>query len=105
MVKPSYSYLAAYESGSTLERHTDREQCEFSITMCIDATPEPQAQIPWPIQLDVSDGSLRIWQHIGDSLLYRGRFLPHYRDTLPEGYTSTSLLLHYVDRDFSAQLS
>jgi hypothetical protein len=105
MVKPSYSYLAAYESGSTLERHTDREQCEFSITMCIDATPEPQAQVPWPIQLDVSDGSLRIWQHIGDSLLYRGRFLPHYRDTLPEGYTSTSLLLHYVDYAFNAQLS
>jgi hypothetical protein len=105
LVKPSYSYLAAYESGSMLERHTDREQCEFSITLCIDATPEPQAQVPWPIQLDIPDGTLRVWQHLGDGLLFRGRYLPHYRDMLPEGYTSTSLLLHYVDYSFSATLS
>jgi len=104
LVKPSYSYLAAYESGSVLERHTDREQCEFSVTMCIDATPEPQAQSPWPIQLDIPDGALRIWQHIGDGLLYRGRYLPHYRDMLPEGYTYSALLLHYVDRAFEGPL-
>jgi len=104
MVRPSYSYLAAYESGSILERHTDREQCEYSITMCIDATPEPQAQVPWPIQLDIHEGAIRIWQHLGDSLLYRGRYLPHYRDSLPEGYTSTSLLMHYVDYNFTGTL-
>ena len=105
MVKPSYSYFAAYESGSTLERHTDRDQCEFTITFSIDATPEPQQQVPWPIELDVPDGSMRIWQHLGDGLLFRGRVLPHHRDTLPDGYTSTSLLLHYVDHDFEAPLA
>jgi hypothetical protein len=104
LVMASYSYLAAYESGSVLDRHTDREQCEYSITMCIDATPEPVAQTPWPIQLDVKDGALRIWQHVGDSLLYRGCYVPHYRDMLPEGYTSTSLLLHYVDYNFTGLL-
>jgi hypothetical protein len=104
LVKPSYSYLAAYESGSILERHVDREQCEFSVTLCIDATPEPAAQPPWPIQLDIPDGALRIWQYIGDGLLYRGRYLPHYRDMLPEGYTYSALLLHYVDRAFEGEL-
>jgi hypothetical protein len=104
LVRPSYSYLAAYESGSVLHRHTDREQCEYSITMPVDATPEPEAQVPWPIQLDIPDGALRIWQYLGDSLLYRGRFLPHYRDELPEGFTSTSLLLHYVDHGFDGSI-
>jgi hypothetical protein len=104
LVKPSYSYLAAYESGSVLERHVDRDQCEFSITLCIDATPEPPAQVPWPLQLDVADGSLRVWQHLGDGLMYRGRYLPHYRDALAEGYTSTSLLFHYVDHGFEGRL-
>jgi len=104
LVKPSYSYLAAYESGSVLERHTDREQCEFSVTLCIDATPEPHAQPPWPIHLDIPEGALRIWQHIGDGLLYRGRYLPHYRDWLPDGYTYTALLLHYVDRGYDGPL-
>lgn len=105
LVKPSYSYLAAYESGSTLDRHTDREQCEFTITLCVDATPEPQVQVQWPIQLDVPEGALRMWQYLGDGLLFRGRQLPHYRDTLPEGNTYTSLLLHYVDYEFNGQLS
>jgi len=104
MVKPSYSYLSAYESGSVLDRHTDREQCEFSMTVCVDATPEPSLQVPWPIELDLPEGSLRIWQHIGDGLLYRGRYLPHHRDALPDGYTATSLLFHYVDHDFSGSL-
>jgi hypothetical protein len=105
LTRPSYSYLAAYESGSVLDRHTDREQCEYSITMCIDAAPEPGAQVPWPIELDVPDGSLRIWQHLGDGLLYRGRYLAHSRQELAHGYTSTSLLFHYVDHDFGGQLN
>jgi hypothetical protein len=104
VVRPSYSYLAAYESGSVLERHTDREQCEYTLTLSIDATPEPEAQVPWPIQLDIPEGSLRIWQYVGDGLLFRGRRLPHYRDPLDPGCTSTSLLLHYVDNEFTGAL-
>ncbi len=103
-LKLSYAYLAAYESGSVLERHTDREQCEYTLTLSVDASPEPEAQVPWPIQLDTHEGSLRLWQHLGDGLLFRGRYLPHYRDALPEGHTSTSLLLHYVDFDFAGPL-
>jgi hypothetical protein len=104
LIKPSYCYSVAYQSGSTLERHTDREQCEYSATLCIDASPEPRDQSPWPIYLDVRDGALRIWQYIGDALLYRGRYLTHYRDELPQGHTSTSLLFHYVDEDFAGAL-
>ena len=44
MLVPSYAYLAAYESGSELSPHTDREQCEYTVTLCVDATPEPRAQ-------------------------------------------------------------
>jgi len=105
LVRPSYSYLAAYESGAMLDRHTDREQCEYSITMCIDATPEPEQQAPWPLHLDVTEGALRIWQNIGESLLYRGRYLPHYRDQLPPGQTYTALLFHYVDHDYGGPVS
>ncbi len=104
LVKPSYAYFAAYQSGSELPLHTDREQCEYSITICIDATPEPQGQNPWPIELQIPDGMLRVWQHIGDGLLYRGRHLPHSRDRLPRGYSSSSMFLHYVDDDFAGSL-
>jgi hypothetical protein len=104
LVKPSYCYTVAYQSGAVLERHTDREQCEYSITFCVDASPEPEEYTRWPIYLDIADGALRVWQHIGDGLLYRGRYLPHYRDQLPQGYTATSLLFHYVDEGFGGEL-
>ena len=32
-LKPSYVYLASYLEGAELKRHTDREQCEFSVTL------------------------------------------------------------------------
>jgi hypothetical protein len=104
VVRPSYAYFLAYQSDSELLRHTDREQCEYSITICVDASPEPQAQNPWPIELQTMDGMLRVWQHIGDGLLYRGRYLPHARETLPRGYSSSSMLLHYVDEGFAGSL-
>ena len=103
-VKPSYVYWASYQSGSELLKHTDREQCEYSITLCIDASPEPQSETPWPIQLDSPNGHVCIYQRIGDGLLYRGRTIPHYRDRLPSGLTSTSIFFHYVDEDFLGPL-
>ena len=104
VVKPSYAYFVAYQSNAELRPHTDREQCEYSITICVDASPEPQAQNPWPLVLQTADGVLKVWQHIGDGLLYRGRYLPHSREQLPHGYSSSSLLLHYVDEGFTGTL-
>jgi hypothetical protein len=104
IVKPSYTYLAGYESGAVLEPHTDREQCEYTMTMAIDATPEPEAQSPWPINLDVADGALSVWQFLGDGLVFRGRYLQHYRFPLGPGQTSTSILFHYVDGEFDGPL-
>ena len=33
-IKPSYVYFASYLSGAELKKHTDRQQCEFSVTLC-----------------------------------------------------------------------
>jgi hypothetical protein len=104
VIKPSYAYFIAYQSGARLERHTDRPQCEYSITLLIDSTPEPLEQSPWPLKLDTRDRTFAIWQYLGEALLYQGRRLAHHRDTLPRGCSSTSLLLHYVDSSFVGPL-
>jgi hypothetical protein len=104
-VQPSYVYLASYLSGAELKKHTDREQCEFSVTLCLDFSPEPECETPWPIHLDTPLGKVTVAQSIGDGLLYRGTRLPHYRDVLPEGHTSTSIFFHYVAADFKGSLS
>lgn len=104
-IKRSYCSVEAYQSGSVLQRHTDPEQCQYSMTLCVDASPEPTEQCPWPINLDTGVGTVRIWQYLGEGLVYRGGRLPHHRDRLPDGHTSTSLLLHYVDQGFRGRLN
>jgi hypothetical protein len=37
-------------------------------------------------------------------LLYRGRELPHFRDVLPAGHSSTSIFFHYVREGFAGTL-
>lgn len=104
-VKPSYVYLASYQSGAELKKHMDREQCEFSITLALDFSPEPKLATPWPIYLDTPSGKVTVFQALGDGLAYRGTRLPHYRDKLGRGQTSTSIFFHYVSEDFGGSLT
>lgn len=103
-LKPSYVYLASYLSGAELKKHVDREQCEFSITLCLDFSPEPELATPWPICLDAPNGKVTVYQALGDGLAYRGTRLPHYREKLGPGQTSTSIFFHYVSADFDGKL-
>lgn len=103
-VKPSYVYVASYQPGARLPKHTDRPQCEFSISLCLDFTPEPAGRTSLPLCLETGQGTVKIFQHLGDGLLYRGCELPHFRTVLPRNCTSTSIFFHYVRRDFSGPL-
>src|SRR5258706_2451637 len=104
VIKPSYVYLASYLSGSELKKHTDRQQCEFSVTLCLDFSPEPDLATSWPILVDTPEGSVTIYQALGDGLVYRGTKVPHYRSVLAEGHMSTSIFFHYVPESFSGPL-
>jgi hypothetical protein len=103
-VKPSYVYFASYLSGAELKKHTDRAQCEFSITLSLDFSPEPDLATSWPIRLDTAAGTIAVYQALGDGLLYRGTRVPHYRHTLAEGRTSTSIFFHYVPIGFTGSI-
>jgi hypothetical protein len=103
-IKPSYVYLGSYLSGAELKKHTDREQCEFSVTLCLDFSPEPKLATSWPIRLDTAEGEVTVYQALGDGLVYRGTKVPHFRSVLAEGHTSTSIFFHYVPSDFSGCL-
>lgn len=103
-LKPSYVYMASYLSGAVLKKHTDRAQCEFSVTLCLDFSPEPALETPWPIRLDAPASTVAVYQALGDGLAYRGTRLPHYRSALREGQTSTSIFFHYVGEKFTGSL-
>jgi hypothetical protein len=103
-VKPSYVYFASYQAGAILEKHSDREQCEFSITFCVDYAPEPELATAWPIFLHTKQGRVTVYQGIGDALFYHGCLVPHERYALPRGHTSTSIFFHYVRESFAGKL-
>jgi hypothetical protein len=103
-LKASYCYLASYQPGALLEKHTDREQCDFSISLCLDYAPEPCHATPWPLFLHKKSGTVAVFQAIGDALLYRGCEIPHSREPLPTGHASTSIFFHYVREDFAGSL-
>jgi hypothetical protein len=93
-ITPSYSYLAIYVGGASLDRHVDRKECEYTLSLTIDQQPAGE---PWPLKLDLPDGTTVVGAlPPGDGLLFEGRRLPHYRDRLPESCSSTSVFFHFV---------
>jgi hypothetical protein len=103
-VRPSYVYIASYGRGADLPKHTDREQCEFTISMCLDFIPEPRDVTGWPLYLETKSRRVVIQQALGDGLLFRGREIPHYREPLPHASTSTSIFFHFVRCNFVGSL-
>lgn len=99
-VKPTYAYVSAYKQGAVLRPHVDRKQCVFTLSLWIDfATSSPAAE-PWPLWFQTNEGKVSVTQRSGDAVLFRGCELPHWRDRPPAGSASTTLLFHYVPRDF-----
>ena len=103
-VQPSFSFICSYHGGAELARHTDREQCEFTLSLCADFIPEPETITSWPLHIETGDGRVTIEQALGDGILFCGRDLVHYRDRLADGCTCTSVLFHFVRRNFDGEL-
>lgn len=106
-VKGTYTYASLYCGGTDLPMHTDRPQCQYTVSLQIDHRPlPPDGRSPWPIQVRlVPDGPpAEYFQTIGGGVLFRGCELVHGRPLLPPGQDSWVLLLHYVDADFAGPL-
>jgi hypothetical protein len=105
-IKPSYNYLGFYLAGAVLEKHTDREQCEYTLSLTVDATPSAAARDAWPLYADLKGGTtVEVLLGAGDGLIFKGRELPHYRHRLDEGRRSSSVFFHYVPVAFTKKLN
>ncbi len=98
-VKPSYAYVSAYHEGAVLRPHVDRKQCVFTMSLAIEDV-DGSEKAAWPLWFQTHSGRVSLEQRAGDGVLFRGCDLPHWRDVPPAGRESTTLLFHYVPRDF-----
>lgn len=86
---PTYVYARIYQPGEVLERHIDREACEFSVTLTLGYEGEV-----WPIHIGDS-GPLRL--EPGDIAIYLGHRVEHWREEYREGRWQAQAFFHYVN--------
>jgi hypothetical protein len=98
-VKPTYSYSSAYQAGAALKAHVDREQCDYTMSLLIDQSPEFREH-PWPLWFAAPHGHESVTLGVGDAALFRGCELPHWREASPYPGRQTMLLFHYVSESF-----
>lgn len=90
IVLPTYSYARVYKEGSVLEKHTDRDACEISLTLHLDG------DYPWPIWIETPQQEKKfVSLNPGDAMFYLGRIAPHWREEYKGNYYS-QVFLHYV---------
>ncbi len=90
---PQYTYARIYKKGSVLERHSDRPECQYSVTLSLGGEYEK----PWPIWIkDYAGKSHEVPLDEGDMLVYSGCELEHWREKF-EGNAQFQLFMHYVD--------
>jgi len=93
---PTYSYYRVYKSGDVLAEHTDRPECEISVTVCFNFDyKELNGKYDWPIWMVDSPCVMEP----GDGVIYHGCELNHWRDKfeVPNNAWHVQAFFHYVD--------
>lgn len=90
---PSYVYARIYKKGSELEKHKDRDETEYSLTVNLNASSKKS----WPIYFK-EDNKQEIACNLnaGDAVIYKGMELEHWRNPLGKRWHA-QMFLHYVD--------
>ena len=97
-IERSYAYVAAYLPGAVLVPHRDRDQCQYTLSLAVDATPADTREGAWPLLVEsAAGGPMRsVRMRPGDAALFRGTDLAHAREPLPDGCAATTMLFHFV---------
>jgi prolyl 4-hydroxylase len=104
---PTYTYLSAYVKGSDLPAHTDRPDCEYTVSFLINK-PENSH---WPIYVHKvkqpvkhkgrsdftppKEECITVDCNAGGLMIFQGTDHIHFRENLPDDFYHI-VLLHYV---------
>ena len=92
---PTYSFTRQYAKGEVLERHTDRDACEVSVTAAIQI---PKGAGPSVLYLKPPNfQETRVEMFEGDGCIYAGTEVEHWRERFRvDGYIQ--LFLHFITK-------
>lgn len=92
---PTYAYARWYAPGDELKIHRDRPSCEISATITLGFQGNA-----WPINMGYDENKQNYRQinmQVGDSVVYKGEELYHWREKYTEGEWQAQVFIHYVD--------
>ena len=91
----TYNYARIYWPGEELEPHTDREACEYSVTINLRNLEEP-----WDFCLRYENTTQSYLLREGDGVVYNGIHVMHWREPLKTDCVYQAFF-HFVDLDGS----
>jgi len=90
---PQYSYSRIYQPKSILGKHTDRNSCEYSVTLSLGGDYDSL----WPIYIEDYNSNIHCVElDVGDAMIYDGVRCEHWRDEF-KGDNQYQVFMHYVD--------
>jgi len=93
-LSPTYSFARQYYLENIMDRHTDRDACEYSVTLNLWNEKEP-----YPIYVRNLQGyDAEVYLEPGDAVIYKGCEVDHWRDINRHG-RMVQVFLHYVDKN------
>lgn len=94
---PTYSYSRVYVKGDELKAHTDRESCEFSVSVNVATKGEH-----WPLYMQsAGKPPTSFILEPGDAVIYKGCEVLHWREKAINTEVNVQFMLHYVDQSGS----
>jgi len=90
----TYGFFRKYYKFQNLKKHTDRPECELSISICLDMHNERE---PWEIFFENKKQNIvyAAKPEIGDGVVYMGMELPHWRESCQQKWLK-QIFLHYT---------
>lgn len=90
-LSPSYVYARLYLYGAFLPKHTDRKECELTVSICLDSSTKRS----WPLYIEICPGKiLEVLLATNSAVVFDGRRFSHWRNQLEQDWNS-QLFLHY----------
>ena len=98
---PTYTYLSLYRKGAELDIHSDRKECEYTVSYLIDKSEDSN----WAIYFNKKRGNmsinkndlLELYCNNNEFLLFEGINHLHFRNELKFDYYNI-LLFHYNEK-------
>jgi hypothetical protein len=94
---PTYTYGRIYYTNAELLPHTDREECEHSVSLFLGGKFDKTWPM-WMMNSGVHNEPQMAALNPGDAIVYKGNTVNHWRDSF-EGESHYQLFMHYVEKN------